>query len=380
MLWFALVVLGLTVAVGLELGLGVRRLARLSDVPPAEADRTPRVSIVVAARDEARHVESAARSVLSQDYPALQVIFVDDRSTDGTGAILDRVAAGDPRLTAVHVTELPPGWLGKNHALHLGAEGAAGEWLLFTDADVHWSPSTVARAIRYAEERRLDHLVAAPRIDLPGFLLQAFGLHFMQAFLVFAKPWRARDPRSRRFVGVGAFNLVRRAAYEQVGGHRRIALRPDDDMKLGKILKRAGFRQDAVRADDLLQVEWYRSWRELSQGLEKNLFSGVDYRPALSVLGGLAQLAVGVAPLILVWWSSGLARIALVAQILFALGFQLAAARAARIAGTVALVYPLVAGLFVYILWRTMVLNLVHGGITWRGTFYSLRDLKANRV
>jgi glycosyltransferase involved in cell wall biosynthesis len=380
MVWFAAVLLVLTVGSALDLVLGVRRLTRLSAVPPRAPGGAPRVSVVVAARDEVRHVAEAARSLLSQDYPDFQVVFVDDRSTDGTGAVLDRLAAGDPRLAVTHVRELPADWLGKNHALQVGADAATGEWLLFTDADVHWAPDAVSRAVRYAEERGLDHLVAAPKVELPGLLLQAFGVVFMQSFLLFTRPWRVPDPRSRYFVGIGAFNLVRRHAYERVGGHRPIALRPDDDVKLGKILKRAGCRQELVRADGLLRVEWYQSFRELELGLEKNLFSGIEYRPLVSVLGGLAQLLVGVVPVALVWWVGGMAAPLFGAQIAVTAALQARAAREARVSPAVALLYPVAVALFVYLLWRTMVVNLRQGGITWRGTFYPLAKLKANRV
>lgn len=380
MIWFAGLVLALTLALGLEVALGVRRLPRLRDLPPAPPQPAPGVSVIAAARDEARGIEAAVRSMLRQQYPELELVVVDDRSTDGTGAILDRLAAEDDRLTVVRVDQLPAGWLGKNHALHLGAERARGDWLLFTDADVHLAPDAIARAVGYAETRGVDHLAIAPELDLPGPLLKAFGVHFLYSFMSFAKPWRARDPKSWFFVGVGAFNLVRRRWYETVGGHRPIALRPDDDMKLGKILKRAGARQDALRGDGMLRVEWYHSLGELVRGLEKNMFAGIEYNPLVSVAGGLAQLAAGVAPVILVPFTSGATQGLLAAQVAATLVTMAGLTRVMRVPPAVALLYPVVTALFTFILWRTMVLNLAHGGIRWRGTFYPLDVLKANRV
>ena len=380
MIWLAGAVLALTLAMVGEAILGPRRLARLAEVPRRAEAGAPRVSIVVAARDEARSIETAARAMLAQDYPDLEVVVVDDRSSDGTGAILDRLANDHPRLRVIHVTELPPGWLGKNHALEVGAEQASGHWLLFTDADVHLHPDAVSRAVGYAEAHQVDHVVAAPDLELPGFLLQGFGVHFFYSFLIYAKPWRARDPRSWFFVGVGAFNLVRTDAYRAVDGHRRIALRPDDDMKLGKILKRAGFRQDALVGHDMLRVEWYRSFGELVRGLEKNMFAGIEYNPLLSVAGGLAQLAIGVAPVVLAAVATGPARALFLAQTGVYLLALAHLARTIRVTPAVALVYPVITLLFVFVLWRTMFLNLVHGGITWRGTFYPLAALRANRV
>jgi cellulose synthase/poly-beta-1,6-N-acetylglucosamine synthase-like glycosyltransferase len=318
--------------------------------------------------------------MLTQRYPDYEIVVVDDRSSDRTGSILDTMAASEPRLRVIHVEVLPGGWLGKNHALQSGADHATGDWLLFTDADIHLDPETLSRAIRYCEERKIDHLAIAPELILPGFLLEAFGVFFLYSFLSFTKPWKASDPKSWFFVGVGAFNLVRREAYRAVDGHHRIRLRPDDDLKLGKILKRAGFRQAALGGQRMLRVEWYHSLGEMIRGFEKNMFAGVDYSVLLSLAGGVVQLLAGVVPLLLVPFVAGPARWLLLGQIgwsalVFARFAQATGARA-----SVALGYPIVVLLFVYILWRTMVLNLVQGGIQWRGTFYSLRELKANRI
>ncbi|MBL8985272.1 MAG: glycosyltransferase [Gemmatimonadetes bacterium] len=379
MTWFAGILLGISVLVALEVLVGNRQVARLEALPPWSAGRPPRVSVVVAARDEERGIEPAVRSMLAQRYPDLELVVVDDRSTDRTGAILDRLAAEDPRLAVVQVAELPAGWLGKNHALHLGAERASGEWLLFTDADIHLAPEVVSRAVRRAEEGRFDHLAAAPTLILPGLLLKAFGVQFLFSFLSFAKPWKASDPGSRFFVGVGAFNLVRRSAYVAVGGHAPIRLRPDDDMKLGKILKRGGFRAEALDGGGMISVEWYHSLGEMVRGFEKNMFSGVEYSMAFSVAGGLAQLLV-LSPLVLLPVATGLAQWLFGLQVLVALAMFAILARGMRVTPVVALLYPVVVVLFVAILWRTMFVNLRDGGIRWRGTFYSLRELKANRV
>jgi cellulose synthase/poly-beta-1,6-N-acetylglucosamine synthase-like glycosyltransferase len=382
------VILGLAVAIlvasllfGLEALVGTRQLGRLIDKPPFPADGSrPTVSLVVAARDEARGIEAAVGSMLRQDYPGLEVVVVDDRSSDGTGAILDRMAAADSRLTVVHVSELPPGWLGKNHALQAGADRARGDWLLFTDADVKMAPEVVSRAVRYARDRGVDHLAALPDVTLPGLLLSAFVVHFFYSFVVFTKPWRARDPKSWFFVGVGAFNLVRRQAYQAVDGHRRLALRPDDDIKLGKVLKHAGFRQDLLLGFEVMSVEWYHSLGEMVRGLEKNMFAGVDYQIWLSVAGGLAQLMMAVVPLVALPFVGGAARMVLAAQVMLAAALFWVMAGKARVPRLAGLLYPVASLLFVAILWRTMILNLAHGGLQWRGTFYPLRELKANRV
>ncbi len=380
MFWFAVVILGLTVLIALEALIGNARIGRLFDTPPGAPGSVPRLSVVVAARDEERNIGTALRSLLAQDYENFEVVVVDDRSTDQTGPILERMAASDSRLRVVHVAELPAGWLGKNHALHVGAGQASGEWILFTDADIHMDPSTFGRAIRFCGERGVDHLAIAPTLILPGLLLEGFGVFFLWSFLLFAKPWKARDPKSWFHVGVGAFNLVRRSSYQAVDGHRSIRLRPDDDLKLGKILKRAGFRQDALSGTGLLSVEWYHSLGEMIPAFEKNMFAGVEYSILLSLAGGLAQLAAGVVPIVALGFTTGPTQLVLAVQVGLSLAVFAALARSIKSRPAVALIYPVVVLLFVYILWRTMVVNLVSGGIQWRGTFYPLRELKANRI
>ena len=142
-----------------------RCVDRLTAIPPdPPPGGWPALTVVVPARDEARGVEASVRSLLAQDYPELRVVAVDDRSTDGTGAILDRVGSDEPRLRVVHVGELPPGWLGKNHACASGADAASDGWLLFTDGDVIFAPGALRRAVAYAGRHGLGHLVALPRL------------------------------------------------------------------------------------------------------------------------------------------------------------------------------------------------------------------------
>ncbi|HTE05346.1 MAG TPA: glycosyltransferase, partial [Planctomycetota bacterium] len=184
-------------------------LGRLT--PPAPA-RWPPLSLVVPARDEQDGLLDAARSRLASDYPALELVLVDDRSRDGTPALVDALAAEDGRVLALHVRELPAGWLGKVHAMEVGARAAAGEWLLFTDADVHLAPGALRAAVALCEERGADHLVVLPQIWSSGALLDAVVASFGRLFVLGCRLWAVSDPESTASTGVGAFNLVRRSA------------------------------------------------------------------------------------------------------------------------------------------------------------------------
>ena len=365
---------------GLDLARGNRSIRSLAAMPTALPPHPPKVSLVVAARNEERNIAQALGSLLRLDYPDYELLVVNDRSEDATGRILAELSAQDPRLRVIEVARLPAGWLGKNHALWTGARAAAGELLLFSDADIIMEPPVLSRAVSYLLEEGIDHLAVTPVLEMPGLFLDMFGASFILFFCMFARPWKARDPGSRCHIGIGAFNLVRSAAYWRVGGHRRIALRPDDDMKLGKILKRGGFRQECAYGGGLLLVEWYATLGELIRGLEKNAFAGVDYRLSVLLLGALCQVAASVWPYLAVFLTTGATRgvyLAVVTLITLIFVDSVGFHRAKR---WYAIAFPGTALLFIYILLRTAFLNLAHGGITWRGTFYPLKELRANKV
>lgn len=360
---------------------GHRATPDLDAHPPLGDDTgAPSVSIVVAARDEARSVETSVLSLLSQEYSRLEVVVVDDRSTDGTGAILDRLAVTEPRLRAVHVDVLPPGWLGKTHALARGAEIASGEILLFSDADVILDPLAISRAVSMLEARGLDHLAVGPRMISATVPLALVVNFFVMSFMLFQRPWRAADPRSRDHVGIGAFNLVRRSAYLRAGGHERVALRPDDDIKLGKAIKKSGGRQLFAGARRSVTVEWYRSLPEMADGLRKNVYAGMEYRASSAVGATLATLYLHIMPFVMVPLSDGLARVVWIATCLALMGAYAFSAARHRSRPWLAILFPVAALIFAWIFVRNVVLTIAEGSIEWRGTRYSLEELRRNIV
>ena len=358
---------------------GARSIRFLAAQPPRSGP-LPRVSIVIPARNEERNLEEALRSVLALDYDNLEIDVVNDRSTDSTGAILDRMAAANPRVRVVHIRELPPGWLGKNHALELGGRKATGDYLLFTDADIIMEPSALRRAVGAMEADGLDHLAVAPEIERRSLLFEMFIGVFSLFFSLYIKPWKVPDPKTPNHVGIGAFNLVRASVWRAVGGHQPIAMRPDDDLKLGKLLKMNGFRQEMMFGLGMLRVEWYRTVRELIQGLMKNAFPGVDYRISVVVSSTLGQLTILVWPFLALFVTSGTTRWLNLASmtVLFTLCWLNAPLAGVRRWHGVG--FPLATLLFLYILWRSTLTVLWNGGIDWRGTHYPLADLKANKV
>jgi cellulose synthase/poly-beta-1,6-N-acetylglucosamine synthase-like glycosyltransferase len=351
---------------------GLRRIPRLAMAEPTGDS----VAVIVAARDEERDVERAVRSLLAQEHPRLDVVVVDDRSGDATGAILDRLARENPALRALHVASLPSGWLGKNHALHSGAATVAADWLVFADADVVMRPGAVASAVAHARVHGLDHLAVFPRMVARGALLNATVGVFTVLFALRFRPWAAADPESRAHVGVGAFNLVRRTAYEAIGGHCSIALRPDDDLRLGRALKEAGHRSGAAFGDRLLAVEWYRSVPDLVRGLRKNAFAAVEYRPWLVAVVLALLLAFHVGPFAALLLTGGAARVLFGAAALLAMLSLDRSAGRFGVQRLSALLYPVGALVVAYAIGAATVRALRTGGVEWRGTIYPLAALR----
>ncbi len=376
--WFTLIGYLLTT---LEFIIGNRSIRKIADTPlPANNADYPKISIIIPARNEERHIEEALTSVLQLNYPDYELIVLNDRSEDTTGAILERMAQRFPQLQVVNIQALPDGWLGKNHALFRGAEASTGEILLFTDADIVMAPQTLKKAVQALQAQKLDHLALWPEIHSRGWPLKIFMNAFTVYFCLYARPWRAIHPKSSHFIGIGAFNLIRRSVYEAVGTHQRIAMRPDDDMKLGKLVKRHGFRQAVGNGLDLISVEWYASLRELVAGLMKNAFAGLDYNLPYTLYGVSGQFLFSVWPVIAVFITKGTTQLVYLLSLALMQVLCFENARKNRHVRWSGLFFPLSTVLMIYIILKATALTLWQQGIVWRGTHYPLSALKANRI
>ncbi len=229
----------------LQLALAFRIRAAVpvvASLPGPSRDVWPKVSLIVPARDEGLYVEGALASKLACGYPAPEVVAIDDRSHDETGTILDRAAARDPRVVALHITELPDGWLGKVHAMALGLERVTGEWVLLSDADVHLEPGTLERLVAWAEAGGIDLVAVFPRMQPVSSLVDAALSAMLRVLTLSGRAWRANDDASGVGMSVGAFTLVRRSMLVEsdVLGHLRMEVA--DDVALGAYLKARGAR------------------------------------------------------------------------------------------------------------------------------------------
>ncbi len=368
------------IAGAIELALGVRTIPALDSVAPLKDSECPTVSILFAGRDEAEKLPGAIETMLALDYPRYEVIAVDDRSQDATGAILAAAAKKDGRLKPTRVDTLPAGWLGKPHALQQAYERSTGEWIVFTDADVHFAPELLRRAIALAEENHWEHmtLLGAPKMYTFGerVALMFFGI----CFLMGTKPWRANDPKSRGYTGVGAFQLIRRSAYEKMGTHRRLAMEVIDDIKLGKLVKEAGLRSGVATGGNAVSVHWHAGLGNTIRGTTKNFFAATGFKLWLITAQICGTLLMFVFPVLALPFVRGWPlTFALIAVALPAIiGAGVAIKLGAPVA--YALTYPLGAVIICWMLTRSTIVTLWQGGVTWRGTFYSLEELRRGVV
>ena len=414
--WIAGIILALAWASRIvDAALGMPSVADVSrpdwDRNPISNSGNPRVSIIVPARNEEDSIETALRTLLALDYDNYEVIAVNDRSTDRTGEIMEAVRenphfwqkqpAGHPAapnvsqihhpfaqnaarmghpLLVIHHTELPAGWLGKTHAMWTAANQATGEWLLFTDADVLFKPDSVRRALAYAEAEPADHVVLFPRMIMkrPGeYMMIAF---FQTMFMFGHRPWKVADPSTDDHMGVGAFNLVRRRVYDAVGTYEALRMEVLDDMKLGKVVKNAGFAQRNVFGGDLISIRWGHGAFGIMNNLTKNFFAVLSFQWWRTVISAIGLAFLNFGPFAGIWLAHGWARlpyaVALGSMFLIYVGIS----RRSAVPPYYFLLHPVSTAMFIYTLLRSMVLTLWIDGIVWRGTKYPLEELRKGMV
>lgn len=352
------------------------RIKFLRTIKASEILTEPAVAIIIAVRNEEEELEKALTSVCNLDYSNYRLVLVNDRSTDRTPQILENFAQRFSHVTVIHLNELPDGWLGKSYALYQGYMNSTEEWLLFTDGDVIFKPDTLTKAISYSIRQQLDHLVLLPRIHSRSALFNSVLATFKIMFDLQYRPWAAKNPHSGASIGMGAFNLVRRTAYETAGTHHRFALHPNDDLQLGEHLKSSGNKQDVLYGDEQIQYEWYKSLNAFINGLMKNAFSSVNYSFLKAVINSIAALLFFVLPVPVLLVSGVpqqqyLAAIILLSQLAL---YLLKPALHAR--WWYVLIIPFAAAVISFIMLKSALVTTWQRGIYWRESFYPLSQLK----
>jgi glycosyltransferase involved in cell wall biosynthesis len=382
--FFVMAILGLValawIALAIDAAFGARKVPSLKGSVPLADAQCPSASILFAARDEEEKLPGALATFLALDYPRYEVVAVDDRSEDATAAILDLAARKDTRLKVIRVTTLPAGWLGKPYALQQAYEKSTGEWLVLTDADVHFAPDVLRRAIALAQKNGWDHMPLLADSKMFTFGEKVVMTFFAFAFVMATRPWSVSNPKSPAYVGVGAFQLIRRSTYEKMGTHRRLAMEVIDDVKVGKLVKESGGRSGVAKAGPAVSVHWHSGVRNIIRGTEKNFFATARYRWWVAGAQLLAIILAWIFPWIALPFVHGWAIVLALVAIVVPMIAQAGAAREFRVSMLYGLTQPIGALIFGWMLARSTVVTLRNGGITWRGTFYPLEELRRGLV
>lgn len=382
--WFWIGFLGLVALIwsvqSIDLALGALSIPALKSVAPLNDAHCPSVSVLFAARDEAEKLPAALETFLALDYPKFDVIAVNDRSEDATEGILRRAAQRDLRLKVISISSLPAGWLGKPHALQEAYDHSTGEWLIFTDADVHFEPDVLRLAIALAEQRHWDHMPLLCHTKMFSVGEKIAMMFFGMAFMLGVRPWRASNPKSGSYVGIGAFQLIRRSTYEKIGEHRRLAMEVVDDVKLGKLVKEAGCSSGIAKSGPSVSVYWHAGVRNIIRGTTKNFFATTGFSLPIVCVQMLGVLMLSVMPWLALPFVHGWARLFAAIAVALAICAEGGVAIENGVSPLYALTHPIGALIFGWMLARSTIVTLWQGGITWRGTFYPLEKLKRGVV
>jgi glycosyltransferase involved in cell wall biosynthesis len=360
----------------IEIRIGFKKIKNLVDQTEVAKLEMPKISIILSALDEEKMIEDAVTSLFNLDYPQLEVITINDRSTDNTPNILEKLKQKYPNLQVHHIEQLPPGWFGKSHALHFAAERATGDWLLFTDADVLMKPDTLLKTISYALENKLDHLTIYELHLRKKFWLRISLLGSYITYVMALKPWRIRYQWSKKSLGHGSFNLVKKSAYEQCGGHRAIALECLDDLRLGQLIKKNGFKQDTANGQDYIEREWYASLTDMIGGMQKNCFAFFNYHLLLTLTMCFLTVIFYLWPIVASFAYTGPVRYINIINVLLTAMVSMNVSEQFRLQKWYSVFYPVAIGILIYTMLNSVIATYRNKGVVWRGTLYPLKTLR----
>jgi len=362
--------------------MSVRSLPVLEKFRYEKVDNLPKISVIITACNEEKTIEQALNSRLSDSYKNIEFIIVNDRSTDGTSQIIQKLEESDPRIKVVTIKTLPDGWLGKLHAMQKGVEIANGEWLLFSDADVFIDSGTLEQVILFAENGSIDHVAVLPDLKSDLFLNNCATSTVLREILLYTRPWTIGRPGAKQAAGSGAFNLVRKSVFDRTNGFHDMKMEVVDDTVLAQLLIEQGGKPAVVIGRTKVGLTWYHSFSEILEGLGRLAFAGLGSF-SWKRLGVIASIPFffDMLPYFALFLNDSLLikTISLFTVILSFIVINLLNIYLKR--PLIPTIFPPLNHLLAYfICLHSAITNGIRGGIIWRGTFYPSELLKKGQL
>jgi cellulose synthase/poly-beta-1,6-N-acetylglucosamine synthase-like glycosyltransferase len=347
-----------------------------------EPNILPTLSIIIPACNEGLMIKDSIASLLSQDYPNMEIIVINDRSIDNTGEIIHEIAKIDSRIKVIDIINLPDGWLGKVNALSEGTKVATGQWLLLTDADVHFENGVLKKAIALAIKEDCQHLTLSPHIKYRSIILelavQTFGILLLSAM----KAEKIGKHKSKAYIGIGAFNLVNKTFFDTTEGFEWLKMEVCDDLGLGLLVKRHNGKTFFAFSINDISLSWYDSIGAMFNGLEKNLFAAAMRFSMLRLIVSVIFLWVfSISPIIMLIYSF---------KVIYLMPLSIGVISSLFICGLVSKIRggshlsiyffaPIGIILISLMMLRSGIMCKIRGGIVWRGSLYGIDKLKAGQ-
>jgi len=358
----------------------LKKVPKVKDLPAEHLNEWPRVSVILTARNEKLHLEQAMKKRLRDNYPNLEYVLVEDRSTDGTDIIADELASEDNRIKVLHIEHLPDGWLGKLNAMNEGLKVATGEWILFSDADMFIDETVLSSVIAYSEKNSIDHLCIFPEFLADTLSLKVLFSGLTRILALGGKLWAVANPKSKSAVGVGGFNLVKRSSFEKTGGLEWIKMDVADDVALGTMMKRAGFSSVVLSGKETVKVYLYKTWAASIQGTEKAAFTTIGSFSPLIMIALAAGLILEMSPFYA--FAFGISKPFLILSLMAIAISTLSSLLIEKwLCGRFlsALFWPFGLALVMALSLNGFFNGWRKGGINWRDTFYPTKTLKEGK-
>ncbi len=359
----------------------VRAIPLLERMPDPEREDWPAVSAILVLRDEAESLDGPVRQILEDGYPRLELVLVDNLSSDATLELMDSLSASDGRVKAVRVDDIPGGWLARIYAMERGCEESAGEWIAFISPRVKVKPGAIAKAVDHCEAGGLDYLAVIPELYRRRAFLDSISQVLLRVMLISEKAWRAADKGEGAAIGSSSFALVRRSALERAGGLAEVRMEPSEDVAVAQLIKGSGGRCGAVNGRGYVSGIFYRSLREAAVEMERGVWASLGAFSLARVFSlALLFFALEFGPyLFFIPMGIPYGELVGTAVVTLSMIVSMIVCRWLRIPLAAASFFPIDLLVVVYMVLRAGVVCASRGGIIWQGDFYPTEMLSMGR-